>query len=111
MPVNALENRTDSPTVGFLYDSGRGRVPEPVNRLNPNTSGLRDGMTRSLIALTVVGLISCTRALAPERVSGNRLAASRILGISYKTRLNKIAAYGLRRTRRQREPHLADSVK
>ena len=32
-----------------------------------------------------------------ERVSGNRLAASRILRVSYKTMLNKIAAYGLTR--------------
>ena len=31
------------------------------------------------------------------RVGGDRLAASRILGISYKTMLNKIAAYGLTR--------------
>jgi len=30
-----------------------------------------------------------------ERVGGNRLAASRILGISYKTMLNKITEYGL----------------
>ena len=30
-----------------------------------------------------------------DRVRGNRLAASRILGVSYKTMLNKITKYGL----------------
>lgn len=33
-----------------------------------------------------------------ERVHGNRLAAARILRVSYKTMLNKITEYGLTRT-------------
>jgi two-component system response regulator AtoC len=77
---------------GAHVANGRRRYAAPA-RLGPVTEGLREIARRAAREAE-------RRALAEvlERVRGNRLEASRILRVSYKTMLNKITAYGLTRT-------------
>ena len=56
----------------------------------PDGEGLREIGRRAAREAERIAL-----AAVLERVRGNRLAASRILGVSYKTMLNKITEYGL----------------
>jgi two-component system, NtrC family, response regulator AtoC len=71
----------------------RGRRPDaPPARSAAAPEGLREIGRRAAREAERIALADVL-----ERVSGNRLAASRILRVSYKTMLNKIAAYGLTR--------------
>jgi len=74
-----------------MVTKGR-RADAPPARSAAPPEGLREIGRR---AAREAERLALARVLA--RVSGDRLAAARILGISYKTMLNKIAAYGLTR--------------
>jgi transcriptional regulator with PAS, ATPase and Fis domain len=71
-----------------LVANGRGRCAP----LSPAGEGLREIGRRAAREAERIAL-----AEVLERVRGNRLAASRILRVSYKTMLNKIAEHGLTR--------------
>ena len=71
-----------------LVANGRGRCAP----LSPGGEGLREIGRRAAREAERIAL-----AEVLERVHGNRLAASRILRVSYKTMLNKIAEHGLTR--------------
>jgi two-component system response regulator AtoC len=76
--------------VNLVAKGRRSGAPVPPAAVN---EGLREIGRR---AAREAERIALTNVL--ERVRGNRLAAARILGISYKTMLNKVAAYGLTRS-------------
>src|SRR5258705_9779012 len=69
-----------------LVANGRGRCAP----LSPVGEGLREIARRAAREAERTALPEVL-----ERVRGNRLAASRILRVSYKTMLNKITEYGL----------------
>jgi transcriptional regulator with GAF, ATPase, and Fis domain len=74
-----------------LVAKGRYRCASPATGLDGSFhEGLREIGRRAAREAERMAL-----AAVLERVRGNRLAAARILGISYKTMLNKITAYGL----------------
>ena len=68
---------------------GRRRCGTPA-RLAPISEGLREIARRAAREAERIALADVL-----ERVRGNRLEASRILRVSYKTMLNKITEYGL----------------
>jgi transcriptional regulator with GAF, ATPase, and Fis domain len=74
-----------------LVEDGRRRCGTPA-RLVPTGEGLREIARRAAREAERTAL-----AEVLERVRGNRLEASRILKVSYKTMLNKITEYGLTR--------------
>jgi transcriptional regulator with GAF, ATPase, and Fis domain len=79
-----------------LVGKGRHRCAPPAPSAGVDESfheGLREIGRRAAREAERIAL-----AAVLERVRGNRLAAARILGISYKTMLNKITAYGLTRS-------------
>ena len=78
--------------LAALVANGRRRYAAPA-RLAPVTEGLREIARRAAREAERSAL-----AEVLERVRGNRLEASRILRVSYKTMLNKLTAYGLTRT-------------
>ena len=75
-----------------LVANGRRRCAAPAP-LAPVTEGLREIARRAAREAERSAL-----AEVLERVRGNRLEASQILKVSYKTMLNKITEYGLTRT-------------
>jgi two-component system response regulator AtoC len=80
-----------------LVAKSRRRCVPP--RLAPVGEGLREIARRAAREAERAAL-----AEVLERVRGNRLAASRILRVSYKTMLNKITEYGLTVPRRRTRP-------
>jgi len=72
-----------------LVVDGRRRCGTPA-RLAPISEGLREIARRAAREAERIALADVL-----ERVRGNRLEASRILRVSYKTMLNKITEYGL----------------
>ncbi len=75
-----------------LAGKDRGRCA-PLGPAAPNGEGLREIGRRAAREAERIALADVL-----ERVRGNRLAASRILQVSYKTVLNKITEYGLTRS-------------